>query len=180
MIIQDFVARYPGEITVELSSHTFHFVRSVMKRFAVAGFVMWLSGGWAEELRVLCPPQRHGDIDLLYPAADFCTLDERLASAEDLPLVYPKWFSHKRAVLCEQILVEIFLLEPQSRSHVTRFFDRRYEFTWPDDTLNYSSPVEDTVPVVSYQALHQYRESHHYVNAAYLVYLEAQNILSKD
>jgi len=165
---------------VKLSSHTFHLVRSVMQRFTAAGFVMWLSGGWAEELRGICPPRRHGDIDLLYPATDFCMLDEWLVSAKDLLPVYPKWFSHKRAVLCEQILVEILLLEPQSRSYVTRFFDRRYEFTWPDETLSYVSLSEDTVPVASYQALHQYRESHHYVNAAYLEHLETKKALSKD
>ena len=162
---------------MESSSHTFYFVRSIMHRFAAAGFAMWLAGGWAEELRGICPPRRHGDIDLLYPATDFCKLDEWLASAEDLPLVRPKWFSHKRAVLCEPVLVEIFLLEPQSKSHVTRFFDCRYEFTWADDTLSYFSLVEDIVPVASYQALHQYRQSHHHVNGAYL---KAQNALSKD
>ena len=159
---------------MEPSRHDFYVVHSIINCFALAGFQMWLAGGWAEELQGLFSPRQHGDIDLLYPATDFSQLDTWLASIADLSPVYAKRFSHKRAIVYEQVLVEIVLLEPLSRSHITRFFDHRYEFTWPDDTLSYISWADEIVPVASSQTLYQYRQNNYQIEASYLAYLEAQ------
>ena len=40
-----------------------------------AGSSTWVFGGWGEELRGLCPPREHADLDLLYPARDWERVD---------------------------------------------------------------------------------------------------------
>ena len=72
-------------------------------------------------------PRPHCDIDLLYPAQNFQDLDQWLSttSCEYFP-IEAKRFSHKRAILYQQIMVEVFLLESQDGKYITNFFDGTY------------------------------------------------------
>ncbi len=149
-------------------------VLALMQRLSLAQIDTWLAGGWAEELRGLCPPRPHRDIDLLYPAANFYHLDHWLASTKECSVIAAKSFSHKRAFLYEQVMIEMLLLEPQGEYSLTSFFDGRYDFIWPADTLSFlKTSGKNTLPVASPQALSRYRSEHRHVEAAYRAYANA-------
>jgi hypothetical protein len=157
------------------TDHTFDFVLGIMGRLAQAQIVTWLGGGWAEELRGMCSPRSHRDVDLLYPAPHFSHLDQWLAGATDLSVLPAKRFSHKRAFLCEHVMVEVLLLEPgQKEGSTTNFFNRRYQLIWPHQTLSSLSVKDQMVPVASAEALQQYRQHHHHISLAYQMYCQEQ------
>jgi hypothetical protein len=92
------------------------------------GVRTWLCGSWAEDLRGLRPPCRHGDLDLLYPARDWSRVDA-------LPL---DWMDGKRCAwlrsfVLEGTMVELFLVERDARGWFTRFRARRHD--WPADVF---------------------------------------------
>ena len=151
------------------------FVCSVMERFAQTHIVTWLFGGWAEELWRLSPPRPHHDIDLVYPAQNFQQLDQWLwARRGDFFPIVAKRFSHKRAVLCQQTMIEILLLEPQAGAYVTNFFNGIYHLIWPGDILT-SLPLQGgQMAVASRQALQFYRSHHPWIAAAYHIYSQPQ------
>jgi len=93
--------------------NTLTFVLTLMQRLARAQIETWLAGGWAEELRDLSLPRPHQDVDLLYPAANFHHVDQWLAGTNEFSEITTKRFSHKRALLSEQVMIEMILLEPQ-------------------------------------------------------------------
>ena len=153
------------------TDYTFDFVLGIMGRLAQAQIATWLSGGWAEELRGMCPPRPHRDVDLLYPAPHFARLDQWLARTADLSAIPAKQFSHKRAFLCEHIMIEVVLLEPEQKGgYLTNFFNRRYQLTWPHNTLSLLSVRDQDVPVASDEALRLYRHHHHSITQAYRTY----------
>ena len=156
------------------ANNALDFVLTVLSRFAQAHIAVWLAGGWAEELWGLCPPRQHGDVDLLYPAPDFQRLDDWLSQTQDMLPIQGKRFSHKRAVLHEQVMIEIVLLEPQSRGYNTHYFDNRFLLTWPQDSLGYLMVEQHLVPVASCQALQLYRQCYSQIAQAYQIYLQEQ------
>jgi hypothetical protein len=154
-----------------VSSNTLDFVRSVMQWFAKAQIVTWLFGGWAEELWHMSPPRPHRDIDLLYLAQNFQQLDRwLLTTSGDLFPIEAKRFSHKRALLYQQIMIEIVLLEHQPGENVTNFFNGNDQVIWPSDTLT-SLPLQGgQIAVASRQALQLYRNHHSSISLAYHTY----------
>jgi hypothetical protein len=158
------------------TQNTLTFVLTLMQRLAYAQIETWLAGGWAEELRELSSPRPHRDIDLLYPAANFHSVDQWLANTNELSEIPMKRFSHKRAFLCEQVMVEMILLVPQRGRHVTSFFGGRYHFIWPDDTLSFLQAGGHSLPVASSQALSLYRSEHQQIEEAFHAYLQVQRL----
>jgi hypothetical protein len=157
------------------TDHPLDFVLGIMGRLAQAQIATWLSGGWAEELRGICAPRSHRDVDLLYPAPHFAHLDQWLADAADLFALPAKQFSHKRAFLCEQVMIEVILLEPEQKGgFLTNFFNRRYQFIWPAQTLSFFQARDRMVPVVSSEALQAYRQHHHRITQSYQMYCQEQ------
>jgi len=158
-----------------MADNTLQFVCERISALAEAGIVTCLFGGWAEELRGICPPRPHKDIDLLYPAGDFRALDAfiRLGQeAGEIEEVQAKRFVHKRAIVWHGILVEFLLLEPSSTGYRTNFFDT-YLFEWPADTLSSQAALpSQPLPTTSVLALQQYRQRHWLVENAYLRYIE--------
>ena len=51
------------------------FVERAVGLLASRGIETWIFGGWGEELRGLIKPREHVDLDLLYPAEDWSTVD---------------------------------------------------------------------------------------------------------
>ena len=154
---------------------TFDFVLGIIRRLAQAQIATWLCGGWAEELWGHCSPRLHQDVDLLYPAPTFARLDHWLANMPDLSSISAKRFSHKRAVLCEDIMIEVVLLEPDEEGgYLTNFFNQRYQLIWPPDTLSLLVVRGREVPVGSSEALRLYRQQHRWVAEAYQTYLQGQ------
>jgi hypothetical protein len=152
---------------VDATHATLELTLAVMHRLAHAQIATWLCGGWAEELHGLAPPRLHHDVDLVYPAPTFARLDRWLAAATDLRVIPAKRFSHKRAMLCDDVMVEVLLLEPQGTGYLTRFFDGAFQLVWPAGTLSQVFVGDRWVPVASAEALRLYRGQHHRVDAAY-------------
>lgn len=154
--------------------NTFAFVLTFMQRLAHAQIETWIAGGWAEELWNLSSPRSHRDIDLLYPAPNFHQVDQWLAGTKELFEIPAKRFSHKRALLYKEVMIEMILLEPQKGRHVTSFFDGRYHFIWPHDTLSFLQAGEHSLPVAGPQALSLYRREHQCIEEAFQAYLQSQ------
>lgn len=164
-----------GEKWLNPPEPTFDFVLEIMHRLAQAQIATWLCGGWAEELWGLCYPMPHQDIDVLYPATNFMQLDKWLARTPDFLDIPAKRFSHKRAVLCRDIMIEVILLESvEGGGYLTNFFNQRYQLVWPHDTLSLLFVRDQEVPVASVEALRLYRQQHRSVAAAYQTYLLGQ------
>jgi hypothetical protein len=152
---------------------SFDFVLALMSRLIQAQIMIWLCGGWAEELWGISLPSKHRDVDLLYPAPGFAYLDQWLAQAANLVVIPQKKFSHKRAILLEGMMVEVILLESEKTGgYVTNFFDGRYQLIWPRDTLHLLSLGELKIPVASKEALHLYRNHQPHIANAYQMYLQ--------
>jgi hypothetical protein len=101
-------------------------------------------------------------------------VDQWLVGTNELSEITTKRFSHKRAFLYEQVMIEMLLLEPQKGRYETSFFDGRYHFIWPDDTLSFLQRKQYPLPVASPQALSLYRREHQHIEAAFQTYLQAQ------
>ena len=146
-----------------------------MHRLAQAQIATWLSGGWAEELWGLSPPRSHQDVDLHYPAATFAQLDWWLTRTADLVAISAKRFAHKRAFLCEDILIEVVLLKPDEKGgYLTNFFSGRSQLAWPPDSLKILVVSGHRIPIASEEALGLYRQHYHLVAEAYRAYLQQQ------
>ncbi len=156
-------------------SNTLDFVLGVIDRLARADIHTWLSGGWAEELHGMRQPQPHRDVDLLYPTPTFARLDAWLPAATDLTDIPGKRFSHKRAFLCEGVMIETVLLEPDDRgAYHTSFFDGRYRLDWPHDSLGWLMVGAHGVPIASRTALRMYRHHHERIALAYQSFCQQQ------
>lgn len=152
-------------------THALAFVLSVLSRLERAGIRAWLFGGWAEELRGLCPAGAHGDIDLLYPADSFSAVDDFLARDPAVAEIVPKHFSHKRAFELEKIRVELLLVQRENGSDFTRFFSGLHIFQWPENTFTWlEGGAQPHLPVASETALRRYRQEHAAVERAYQIF----------
>jgi hypothetical protein len=121
------------------------FVLRVVDLLASHGLRTWVSGGWGEELRGLCPPRAHADVDLLYPARDFARLD-----ALALEWIEAKRFTHKRAFVLDGTMVEVVLVGRDADGWHTR------GFRWPSNVFASGGRL----PVASPAALCEYRAAH--------------------
>lgn len=152
-------------------SNDIPFLLATLDGLASAGIQAWVFGGWAEELWRIIPPRIHRDVDLLLPAQDFDLLDRFLAAAPGVNEFQPKHFSHKRAYLRENIMVELILVGRYGDEYQTDFFSGVYRFTWPPDTFNLSvASAGRALPVASPAALSSYRDHHAQVAAGYAAY----------
>jgi hypothetical protein len=86
-------------------------------------------------------------------------------------LIEGKHFSHKRAVECQQVMIEFVLLEPTSDAYVTNYFDGRYQLTWPGNCLESLLFDGQYISVASCQALHLHRQCYPHIVDAYQLYL---------
>ena len=132
------------------------FVRDVMDRLDRGGIRTWLFGGWAEEMLGLTPARAHHDVDLLYPAADFTSVDAFIARSSDLAEIVQKRFGHKRAFLNQGIMIELMLVQHVDGRHITLYRGTTTHI-WPGDLL-----VQQAcgIRVASAAALLSYREAH--------------------
>src|SRR5437868_1475354 len=55
-----------------MPDNTLLLVEQIVRTLSDADIKTWILGGWAEELRGICSPRSHNDIDLLYPADEAC------------------------------------------------------------------------------------------------------------
>jgi hypothetical protein len=106
-------------VTILMKINTFSFVNHLLHTLAAAHTRSWLFGGWAEEVWGVIAPRPHNDIDLLYPAADFGTLDQFIGTNPSMAEILAKRFSHKRAVMYHDVMVEWFLLESHGTGYAT-------------------------------------------------------------
>ena len=106
------------------------FLTTIVHRLEMAHIPCVVFGGWAEELVGTIAPRPHTDVDLLYIAHTFDTVDAFIHANTDLVEIKQKHFPHKRAFTADGILVEIILLQPQAGSLVTNFWDE-YQLHWP-------------------------------------------------
>lgn len=157
-----------------MSLNCFSFLCSTLEQFEQLGLKLWVFGGWAEELWQITPPRPHKDIDLLYPAASFATLDCLIGSEKQFSEIVLKRFSHKRALLYQGIMLEFLLVEGHGAKLTSSFFDRRYQFHWPADTFDYTlSAAGRTLAVASPRALRLYRHRHQAIEQAYTAALHS-------
>lgn len=112
---------------------------------------VWVFGGWGEQLRALCRPRAHGDIDLLYPGETWDGIDTLIVNA-GLEEIVAKRFAHKPAIVWQGTMVELFLVHFDDRGPHTLFWDR-VRHDWPVDVLGYVGEI----PVASAAALCGYR-----------------------
>ncbi len=159
---------------MEPTGNTLDFVLMVMRRFAQARIATWLAGGWAEELREMCAPRQHKDIDLLYVAPNFDSLDHWLSHVSDFSPIEGKRFWHKRAVLYNQIMIEVVLLEPHPEGYITHYFGQKYALIWPNDSLEMLSHRGSQIPTASCHALKLHRQVYPQIAQAYQTYLQEQ------
>lgn len=126
-----------------------HFVLEVVDGLWERGIRTWIFGGWGEELRGLCPPREHVDVDLLYPARDWARVD-----ALDLDWIEGKRFAWKRAFRQDGVMVELFLVERDETGWYTRLKRRRHD--WPDNVFSTNGrlPVASTAALAAYRAAH--------------------------
>ena len=127
------------------------FVKNLMQLYSRAGIAVWLFGGRAEELSGVAEPRDHHDVDLLCLAESFAQVDDfivRHALAE----IPEKHMPHKRAVLVNDVLVEILLVQGDETGFFTILFDRRWD--WPSDIFTEGSqdpPMASRSSLVSYR-----------------------------
>jgi len=136
-------------------------LRRIVSGLAADGILTWVFGGWAEELRRLAPPRQHRDIDLLYPGSDFRPVD-RLIEHRRLQAIPAKRFAHKRALVMNDVMVELFLVRTDEDGASYTMFWERLRYDWPRDVLWFV----DGVAVASASALRRYRADHAAVRRA--------------
>jgi hypothetical protein len=156
-----------------MSGNTLALLCSTVRMLAGARLTTWIFGAWAEELWHISAPREHNDIDLLYPANDFERLDRWMAAAQGIFEIPAKRFSHKRAIMYRQVMIEFLLIERTTVGFQTKFFAGLQILDWPHDTLQYTIDVDDrALNVASPAALQRYRQQHAEVQQAYQIYTQ--------
>ena len=148
--------------------NTQQFLAATLAFITASGNATWLFGGWAEELWAANDPREHNDIDLLYQAENFDRLQTFIEEDPHMTEIATKRFSHKRAVLYHDVMIEFFLVQQDEKGLFTNFFNGRRVFYWPVDTLSHTIPLAGgIVNITSRQALAEYRKYHTEVELAY-------------
>jgi hypothetical protein len=126
------------------------FVDRAVSLLASKGVDAWVFGGWGEELRGLITPREHVDLDLLYPAEDWSSVDSLY-----LDWIDGKRFDWKRAFLLEGVAVELFLVRYDEHGWYTQLERRRHN--WPTNVFADTgrTPVASTAALAGYR--HSYR-----------------------
>jgi hypothetical protein len=135
-------------------SNTIEVVRQVVQDLSFSGFRAVLFGGWAEELLEHVPPREHADIDLLVFDADQTELDVFVQARGE---IRGKHFSHKRAFVFSEVMVELFLV----RDGRTTFWNT-VEYAWP---TGHAVDV-DGLPVAPAEYLTAYRRDYPAIRSA--------------
>ena len=152
--------------------NTLAFLLLTVERFEANALPVRVFGGWAEELWQIIQPRVHTDIDFLYPAATFEDLDRYIARTNEFQEIQSKRFSHKRAILYEQVMIEFLLLQQSNGIYFTDFFSGQFYLEWPADLLWHSLYISGyDLQMVSKQALRLYRQNHQQVEQAYSAFL---------
>lgn len=160
-----------------MPGNTLGFLLSVIELFEEANLPIWVFGGWAEELWQITPARIHSDIDFLYPARTFEHLDRFVAQTKDFQVIQAKQFSHKRALLYQDLMIEFLLVQGAARNYFTDFFSGRYRLVWPADKFLHRANISDyNVPIASKQALMMYRQRHQQVETAYQDFLRHSRV----
>jgi len=155
-----------------MPANSLSFLLSVIKLFEEADLPVWVFGGWAEELWQIAPGKLHNDIDFLHPATTFEHLDRFVAPTKDFQVIQAKRFSHKRAIIYQDIMIEFLLVQGDDGYYFTDFFSERYRFSWPADIFLHRANISDyNVPIASKQALMLYRQRHEQIALAYQDFL---------
>lgn len=85
-------------------------------------------------------------------------------------------FSHKRAIMYHDVMIEWLLLESLATSHVTHFFDDKHTFYWPEGTFTQTNgPDGQLIDIASRHALATYRQQFVAREQAYQAYLAQQD-----
>jgi hypothetical protein len=136
-------------------------VLRVMSGLAADGIRSWMFGGWAEELRGLSPVREHRDVDLLYQGSDFGPVDEVIERrrVHEIPA---KRLAHKRALVVNGVMIELFLVRTDHDGTPYTFFWDRLRYDWPSDTFGFV----DCIAVASASALQRYRADYGSIRAA--------------
>ena len=143
-----------------MSGNTLGFLLSVIKLFEEANLPIWVFGGWAEELWQITP------------ARTFEHLDRFVAQTKDFQVIQAKQFSHKRALLYQDLMIEFLLVQGAAGNYFTDFFSGRYRLVWPADKFLHRANISDyNVPIASKQALMMYRQRHEQIILAYQDFL---------
>lgn len=133
-----------------------------MSRLELHQIVTWTFGGWAEELRALTAARPHRDIDLLYLSDSFSPVDTLIAR-RGVSEIQAKRAAHKRAIVIDDVMVEIFLVRTDARGPHTMFRDR-VRHDWPTDVLG----EIDGLRVASAASLLSYRRAHSQIHSGFL------------
>ena len=130
-------------------SNDLSFVMRVVDLLSAGGFKTWLFGGWAEELRGLCAPRDHRDVDLLFPAPDFRRLDAFVLASRLDPVGDDR--AYARAFAFDDVTVELLLVSRDAVGWYTDFRGGRHR--WPLNVFGRSAwpPVASTEAILSYR-----------------------------
>jgi Aminoglycoside-2''-adenylyltransferase len=151
-----------------MQGNTLTFLLESTNRFTAAALPLWVFGGWAEELWQITPARVHRDIDFLYSAATFEQLDFFMAQMNDLQEIQPKRYSHKRAIMYQNVMIEFLLVQHAHETYFTDFFSGRYHLVWPTDVFFHSMNVAGAnIQIASKHALTFYREHHKDIEQTY-------------
>ena len=132
------------------------FLRSVVERLRSAGADVVVFGGWGEELRGICLPRQHGDVDLLYRGDGFELVDQLVVRSLDYMEIVQKRFPHKRAFTYQGVMIELFLVSRDSLGWFTPFWGT-LQYRWP---LDVEGGDVEGLPVAGSDALRAYRRDH--------------------
>jgi len=157
-----------------MSVNSLSFLLTTIKSLEADAHPVWVFGGWAEELWKITKPRVHVDIDFLYPAATFEDLDRYIARTNEFQEIQSKRFSHKRAILSEQVMIEFLLVQRSDGTYFTDFFSGQFHLEWPADLFWHRINISGhDLQIASKQALMLYRQHHKQVEQAYLEFLVA-------
>ena len=144
-----------------------YFLNQVLKSCKNNSLDVYIFGGWAEELLEISPPRPHNDIDLLFRGENLNPIEEAIIKERNWKEIILKRFPHKRAITIDNIMVEFFLVNEESKGFYTDFFSI-YRFEWPFDTFSHTINLNgEKVNIASKSSLSLYRKTHHYKQKAY-------------
>lgn len=168
-------ALYVWYSSASMRTNTVSFVTDLLPTLATAHVRSWLCGGWAEEVWGVIAPRSHTAVDRLYPAAHFVALDQLIMPTTSMTESRAKRFSHTRAVMYHDVMVEWLLIASCASRYVTNFFDGRPTFYWSPELLTQvRGPASQLIDVASRDALAVYRLQFEARVQAYQAYLAHQ------